>query len=91
MANYRFTMILEHTLKHIIPESSDRRRLRLELCEVFGLQDEENKIALLNHRCKSGKEPTYSEMIKMIKAFGRYGIGKDEIFDKDRQDNENKN
>lgn len=90
MANYRFTMLLEGNLKHRLPEVSERRQLRLELCEIFGYQTR-TKINNLNQRCKSGAEPTASQMKAMIKAFAKYGIGKDEIFDKDRQDNENKN
>lgn len=79
---HKFTIILEYNLEKILPEVSDRRRLRLELCEIFGYKTNA-KINNLNQRCKSGKEPTASQMKAMIKAFGRYGIGKDEIFDKD--------
>lgn len=90
MRNFQFTILLEQNLKKRLPESSDRRRLRLELCEVFGF-DTQNKIESLNQRCKRGTEPTASQLKGMIKAFGRYGIGREEIFDKDQVDNESKN
>lgn len=84
MRNYKFTIILDYNLKHRIPESSDRRRLRLELCEIFDYKTE-NRVESLKQRCKRGTEPTASQMKAMIKAFAKYGIRKDEIFDKTQE------
>lgn len=79
---YKFTIILDHRLKHIITEPAYRRLLRLELCEIFGFKGR-YPIVQLNNRCKSGAEPTASQMAKMKRAFAKYGIKKDEIFDKE--------
>lgn len=85
MSNYKFINIIQDkNLKKKLPESSDRRRLRLELCEIFGYRSI-NRIVVLRRRAASGTEPTASQLKAMQKVFAKYGIGKDEIFNKEKK------
>lgn len=78
---YKFTIILEHNLKQRLPLQAHRQLMRHELCDALGLEGE-NRVTMLNQRCKSGKEPTHSQMKAMRRVFAKYGFSSNEIFDK---------